>query len=437
MSNRLPEITQLQQQFREGTNSVAAVLESCLAAIERWEDAIQAWVEIDTVGARRIARDMDEKFRRGERMAPLAGIPIGVKDIIDLAGQRTGAGSRLREQHRAHADAAVVSRLRQAGAIVLGKTVTTEWACFDPPPTRNPWNREHTPGGSSSGSAAAVATGMCVAALGSQTGGSIVRPASYCGVCGFKPTLGRVSTLGVTPISEHLDHLGPIARTASDLLSMYEAISDDDRSETKPDRLITFAGFFEQHASSEVRAAFSRSLQSLSHSGYSTHEVTLPDTFAEMHQMHRHLMAYDMAMNHGESWRSAPEMYGPRVGSLIDEGRRISRTSYDAALQHQARFRVDMNQCIPTGTIALTPSTPTSAPNRSTTGDPQFNSVWSYSGLPSATIPCGVDSHGLPCGLQIVGAFGADRQVLNFAKVAESIFGFRTFTGSDGSEQSP
>ncbi len=187
---------------------------------------MQAWVVVDADGARRQAQELGAAIRDRRPLGPLAGVTIGVKDIIDVQGLPTRAGSTLTSDLPATANAPVVARLRQAGAIILGKTVTTEFACFDPPATRNPWNLECTPGGSSSGSAVAVATGMCVAALGTQTGGSIVRPAAYCGVCGIKPTFGTVSRTGVVPVSEHLDHVGCLAASIADLRTVWLVITE-------------------------------------------------------------------------------------------------------------------------------------------------------------------------------------------------------------------
>src|SRR5262245_19352757 len=204
-------------QMHERQLTTRQLVDRCLARIEEREDQLHAWVLVDAGGARAAADKLGEELARGVCRGPLHGIPIGVKDIIDVEGWPTRAGSPLREGHIARQDATVVARLRAAGAVLLGKTVTTEFACFDPPPTVNPWNHACTPGGSSSGSAAALATQMCLGALGSQTGGSITRPAAYCGVAGCKPTFGRVSRAGVVPISHHLDHVGPMGRRVSDL----------------------------------------------------------------------------------------------------------------------------------------------------------------------------------------------------------------------------
>ena len=204
-----------------------ALVERCLARIDACESRIKAWVSVDRDGARN-ARKCSMTREPDAGVAPLHGIPLGIKDIIDMAGLPTGAGSRQMAQNVAARDATLVRKLRDAGAVFLGKTVTTQFACFDPPPTRNPWNIDRTPGGSSSGSAAAVATGMCLAAIGSQTGGSITRPATYCGVSGCKPSYGRVSLAGIVPLAPSFDHPGPIARRVSDLALLLNVIAGHD-----------------------------------------------------------------------------------------------------------------------------------------------------------------------------------------------------------------
>jgi len=219
-------VRELVDRFRTGRLAPRDVVEAALQQIERHDPQVHAWVLVDARGARRAADRLGAEARQGHLRGPLHGVPVGIKDIIDTAGWPTQAGSSLRAGHRAEADAPVVEALRRAGAIILGKTVTVEFACFDPSPTRNPWDPQlgHTPGGSSSGSAAAVAMRMCLGALGSQTGGSLVRPAAYCGVCTLKPTFGRLSRRAVVPVSYHLDHLGPMARLVDDLLLFWQAL---------------------------------------------------------------------------------------------------------------------------------------------------------------------------------------------------------------------
>src|SRR5882724_3924205 len=202
------------------------LVNQCLANIDRWEEKVRAWVFVDREGALAEAKRLTDELARGQYRGPLHGIPLGVKDIFDVFDWPTAAGSKLWANSIARQDADVVRQLRQAGAIFLGKTVTTQYASFDPPVTRNPWNLAHTPGGSSSGSAAAVATGMCLGALGSQTGGSITRPASYCGVAGCKPGYGLLSCRGVVPLAPSMDHPGPIARCIKDLAIMLQGMVD-------------------------------------------------------------------------------------------------------------------------------------------------------------------------------------------------------------------
>ena len=215
----LPTISEASQLIRSGRLHPRELVDRCLAQIETYEDRLHAWVEVDDAGARREAETAGREIAAGNCRGPLHGIPVGIKDIIDVAGMPTRAGSPLRANHRATADAPLVAALRRSGAIILGKTVTVEFACFDPSPTRNPWDPalQHTPGGSSSGSAVAVAMRMCLGALGTQTGGSLVRPSTYCGIATCKPTFGLLSCDGIVPVSYHFDHPGPMARSVADL----------------------------------------------------------------------------------------------------------------------------------------------------------------------------------------------------------------------------
>src|SRR5438105_826663 len=233
--------------LRAGKTTPIDLVNKCLANIDRWEGKIRAWVFVERAYARAEAERLTEELGKGQYRSPLHGIPIAVKDIFDVFDWPTAAGSKLWEKSIARQDCEVVRRLRNAGAIFLGKTVTTQYASFDPPITRNPWNLERTPGGSSSGSAAALATGMCLGALGSQTGGSITRPASYCGVAGCKPTYGRVPLDGIVPLAWSMDHPGPMARCAFDLGLMLAVIADSWRGPTSneaPPRLLRVRGLF-------------------------------------------------------------------------------------------------------------------------------------------------------------------------------------------------
>jgi aspartyl-tRNA(Asn)/glutamyl-tRNA(Gln) amidotransferase subunit A len=362
---------------------------------------------------------------------PLHGIPIGVKDIIDVAGLATEAGSPLLKGRVAERDAPVVARLRAAGAIVLGKTVTTEFACFDPSPTRNPWNLEHTPGGSSSGSAAAVALEMCQAALGSQTGGSITRPAAYCGVAGLKPTFGCVDTTGVVPVSRHLDHVGPLARNAADLWAMFAAMTAADAPGLPlpvlpaPPTLSVIGEFFLQQADDAVRDVTVAASDALLKSGAQLRMLHLPESFVLTLAMHRCLMAVDAAETHLQTFTQHPASYGPRVRALIEDGLSTLAIDYALALRHQAQFRRDMEAILRDDVIAITPATPTAAPaGLDSTGDPSFNSPWSHAGLPTVTIPCGLTPAGLPCGLQLIAPPHQEQRLLSVAAWCEQAIAF-------------
>src|SRR5687767_4279025 len=217
-------ITEAAEFIRRGDFSPSELLEQCLARIDRYEDRVRAWVLVDRDGAREQAARLTAELKQNGYRGPLHGIPVGVKDIIDVFDMPTGCGSKLWANSYARRDATCVERLRQAGAVIMGKTVTTAFASFDPPVTRNPWNLDRTPGGSSSGSAAAVACGMCLGALGTQTGGSIVRPASFCGIAGLKPGFGEIGIEGIAPLTLHIDHVGPMARRVSDLYIVWQAL---------------------------------------------------------------------------------------------------------------------------------------------------------------------------------------------------------------------
>jgi aspartyl-tRNA(Asn)/glutamyl-tRNA(Gln) amidotransferase subunit A len=403
--------------LRSGELSPLDLVERCLARIDRHEPQIHAWVMVDGEGARKDARRLADELARGFDRGPLHGIPIGIKDIIDVEGWPTLAGSPLRAGHRARRDAELVARLRRAGAIILGKTVTCEFACFDPAPTRNPWNLERTPGGSSAGSAAAVALGMCLAAVGTQTGGSITRPASYCGVAGFKPTHGEIPLDGVLPVSPTLDHAGAIARTVDDLVAMIAAMAG-----TSPRQPLEIgeapllgipSGFFLRHAANDLEA-YAPVFEALSKSepspryGFTNPSlrglfVTMESTYDEVIREHRTIMAYEAAQSHRETFPEHRAAYGPAVTGLLDEGLAIPRDRYIAAMQSREHFRAALHGLLMAFDAFYTPATPSAATGLETTGDARFNSPFSFAGVPTISIPCGVTDEGLPVALQFVG----------------------------------
>jgi aspartyl-tRNA(Asn)/glutamyl-tRNA(Gln) amidotransferase subunit A len=397
--------------LRSGQLTSKRLVEDCLARIRRFEDRIHAWVLVDEAGARQAAEELDREAARGSFRGPLHGIPLAIKDIVDVAGWPTLAGSRLRAGHVAEADAEIVERLRGAGAIILGKTVTTEFASFDPPPTRNPWNLERTPGGSSSGSAAAVALGMCLGAIGSQTGGSITRPASFCGVAGCKPTYGRVSLEGIVPLAHSMDHPGPIARNVADLALLLDVIARQDPSDTslelsprsEPPRLGLLEGFFHDQAAPEVRASMSSAVATLRAHGAEIQPAALESDIADVLARHRRVMAVEAAEYHRPWFPQRRAEYGRWIAALLDEGWNTTAIDYAAALRQQTEFQIEVLLALADADALILPSTVTPAPGVETTGDPRFNSLWSYCGLPTVTVPCSLAPDGLPLGLQLVG----------------------------------
>lgn len=412
--------------IRAGKLRPSQLLENCLTRIEQTESHLHAWSYLDRAGAARAAKSLDRELDAGASRGPLHGIPVGVKDIIDVAGLPTQAGSPLRASHIAGEDAPVVSRLRAAGAIILGKTVTTQFACFDPPETANPHDTSRTPGGSSSGSAVSVATGTCLAALGSQTGGSIIRPAAYCGVVGFKPSKGRWSTGGVIPVSELLDHVGPFTTSARDLWPMWEAVvgstetaASEASSRQPPRRWGMVPHFFHSVADSRVAGLVEAAANQLLPPDAELERVSPPVEWEEAAVMHRRIMARELADYHADLFARHPDQYAPHISQLIRDGLAVSGTHYQTALQHRLKFITAMQRAFDQGpNIWITPATPAPAPGRETTGDPSCNTPWSYCGFPTVSIPCGT-LNGLPVSLQLIAAAGQDESLLRVAAAAE------------------
>jgi Asp-tRNA(Asn)/Glu-tRNA(Gln) amidotransferase A subunit family amidase len=407
-----PTIREAAAAMRAGKTSPAELLDQCLDRIA-WLDArLYAWVCIDELGARETARRLQQEFDIGIDRGPLHGIPIGIKDIIDVGGLPTRASSPLTSPEPTAKDADVVRRLRDAGAIILGKTVTTEFACFDPSPTKNPWNVAHTPGGSSSGSAAAVAAGMCYGAVGTQTGGSIIRPAAYCGVYGLKPAHDEVSRDGVAPVSIHLDHVGPIGRCVDDLDLLLAGMTGAARLTAsgrnaeplhRPLRLAWLNGCFWDAADGEARQRFAAAVERLKVQGADVVELDPPFDLHEALSLHRIIMAVDAANYHRERFAKNAEQFGPNIRSLLEAGLATSSEDYERAIARQAELKVESRKWLRDYDAWIMSSTPTAAPrDLRTTGDPRFNSPWSFLGMPALTIPYAVTGIGLPLGMQIV-----------------------------------
>jgi len=420
--------------IRNGRLAPLDLVEGCLEQIGKYEDRVHAWVVVDEDGARRTAESLGRQDPRG----PLHGIPLGIKDIVDVEGLPTRAGSPLRQGHVAQTDAPLVANLRRSGAIILGKTVTVEFACFDPSPTRNPWDPalQHTPGGSSSGSAAAVALGMCLGAIGTQTGGSLVRPSSYCGVSTCKATFGRICTDGIVPVSYHLDHPGPMARSVGDLEIMLQCLlGEGQRGEQREaivaslapsaPRLGLLEQFFMEEADEIVREVTRSALSKLCDSGARIEPVTFADGFEQVRPMHRTIMAVEAAEYHRRQFAAHRESYGPMITGLLDEGLGISGVDYAAALAWQRHFRRRIDPLFENVDALIMPSTDTTAPaTLETTGTPKFQAPWSCAGVPAISIPSGLGRDGMPAAVQLVGRTGHEVPLLQIARWCELCLAF-------------
>jgi aspartyl-tRNA(Asn)/glutamyl-tRNA(Gln) amidotransferase subunit A len=432
------------QRIRQRELSPVALVESFLQRIAALEPKIQAWVTVDHAGARAAAKQREQEALQGDIRGPLHGVPVGVKDIYYTAGLRTTCGSRIFADFVPTYDATAVSRLRQAGAIILGKTVTTEFATADPGPTRNPWHLEHTPGGSSSGSAAGVAARMVAVALGSQTGGSIQRPAAYCGVFGLKPTHGRVSNYGVFPVSWCLDHMGPLARTVTDVALTLQVLAGHDpldpstsrapvpdylqalQQADRPPRIGLVRQFYLERADPELRSHVEGVAEQLARAGAAVEEVKLPDSFDAVLAAHRVIMHVEAAAVHAELFRRHADLYRPKLRATIETGMLIPGTAYIQAQRLRRIFRGEMSQLLRQVDVLLAPAAPGPAPrDLSTTGDPSFNSPSSFCGLPAITIPSGLNRAGLPLAVQFMGSAWAEDRLLAAARWCEMALNVR------------
>jgi len=435
--------TETAKGIRSGDLSPVALVDVCLARIEELEPAILAWVHVDVSGALEAARTLEAEARAGRFRGPLHGVPVGLKDIYDVAGMVTTSGAGPFAHERPKADAAAAARLRQAGAVILGKTTTTEFAYSDPTVTRNPWNPEHTPGGSSSGSAAAVATQMIPLALGSQTIGSTLRPAAYCGIVGLKPTYGRISTAGVTPLSWSLDHVGILTRSVEDAALALAVLASPESTEgfsawvpvadyvgavglrKRPPRLGIPRALYRDKASRDVNVHLDAVAQHFAGAGATVEDIALPPSADALHDAGQLVLRVDAATFHATRFAQHADAYRPRIRALIEAGMTVSAVEYVHAQQTRRRFREEMGPILERFDALLMPVAPTTAPKGlDSTGDPVLCAPWSFAGLPSIALPSGVGGDGLPLGVQLIaGAFAEDR-LLSVARWCEAVLNF-------------
>ncbi len=424
--------------------SPVELVKSVLQRIEDLEPKLQAWVTIDQAAVLEAARLAEQEVQQSRFRSLLHGIPVGIKDIYYTAGMKTTAGSPLYANFVPSFDATPVAKLKAAGAIILGKTTTTEFATFHPTTTRNPWDVRHTPGGSSSGSGAAVAARMCPAALGSQTAGSTLRPAAYCGIVGLKPTYGRISRYGVIPVSWCLDHVGILVRTVRDaaiLLQVLAGYDPQDRSSArlpvphyldaleqpvqKP-HIGVIRDFFLEKAQAEVQKNIETTVDRLARAGARITEVKLPKSFSALHAAHRTIMRVEAAAVHENLLPGNEAQYSPQLRSLLEAGMLVSGVDYLRAQRLRQHFQREIEAILRHTEILLAPTTPAEAPGSlETTGDPSFNTPWTFCGIPAISIPSGLSSTGLPLGLQLAASPFAEERLLAVAQWCEAVIDFQ------------
>ena len=397
--------------------TAAALLSDCLERIAEREPTVHAWTFVDADGAMQRARVLDSQVPTGL----LHGLPIAVKDLFDTFDMPTCYGSPIYADHRPQADAASVALARAAGAIVVGKTVTTEFATFHPGPTCNPRNPKHTPGGSSSGSAAAVADGMVPLAFGTQTAGSIVRPAAYCGVVGYKPTYGTINRVGVKMISDTLDTLGALARTVPDAALFVAALSD--RRELLIERLqagaprVGLCRTYEwDRAGPATVAIFEDAARRLREAGATVRDIALPPPFAGLAEAQLAVMVREVAQSLSHEWHVHREGLSGEMIAMIEAGLAVSPGRYDAARTLARSCRAALADVFADIDVVLAPSAAGEAPEGiQATGDPLFNRMWTLLHTPVVHLPLGLGPRGLPVGVTIAGPIGADRPTLSAA----------------------
>ena len=407
--------------IEKGKLTAVQLAESFLSRVAEREEAVQAWAYIDPKQVIDQARALDRVPRR----SPLHGLPIGVKDIIDTIDMPTEYGSPIYVGHRPQWDASCVAQLRKAGAIIMGKTVTVEFAMRHPGKTRNPLNLAHTPGGSSSGSAAAVADGMVPLALGTQTGGSILRPAAFCGVVGMKPTFNVINRAGVKPNSESLDTVGPIARDVPDTALLFTSLVGQGALDFSEPLSPLRIGFWRtpqwSHADNATKEAFSQALPRLARAGAQIQEINLPDAFNEMYAAHGSISDYEVVRALEYERLNFENQISSSLMKKIRQAEKCDFDKYINAQRWASQCRLMLVDVFRDYDVLLVPSAPGEAPlGLESTGDSTFNRIWTALHVPTITVPVFKGANGLPLGAQIVAPFGEDRKLLLCANWIDS-----------------
>jgi aspartyl-tRNA(Asn)/glutamyl-tRNA(Gln) amidotransferase subunit A len=414
--------------IQSGQLAPGAYVESLLRRIDSVEPTVRAWTTIDRPAVLAEARRMDEEARRKQFRGPLHGIPVGIKDIFYTRDLRTTVGSSIFENFIPTYDADVVEKLKSAGALILGKCVTTRLIFLDPGPTRNPWNPRHTPGGSSSGSAAAVAAGMCPLSIGSQTVGSVGRPGGYNGVVSLVPTQSRVSLRGAFPLAWSLDHVGAFSRCVRDmklLTSVLVSPAPAPATKRTVTRVGVLRGFFYDNAYAETRQKLDALFEKLARSGFEVEEARLPDIFELAGPVLRTIVRAEAAGAHHRLIQEYPEAYGPRLRQLVQLGLLIGTADYLHASRVRRHYQREMIALASKFDVLLTPAAPGTAPEGiEATGDPVMNGPWTLADFPTMTLPYALATNGLPLGVQISAIPFLEEQLLDVAAAIEESIGF-------------
>jgi aspartyl-tRNA(Asn)/glutamyl-tRNA(Gln) amidotransferase subunit A len=407
-----------------------ALVEDLLARAEQVDRKVRAWIRIAAEGALADARTLGAEAAAGRLRGPLHGVPIGIKDIVDTAGLETSAGSELLAGNIPSQDAPVVRRLRDAGAIVLGKAAMTEFASMDPAATRNPWNLEHTPGGSSSGSAAAVAAFLVPGTIGTQTAGSILRPAAYCGVVGLKPTYEAVERAGVFPCAWSMDHVGPLARTVEDTGILFRAMArpsavGEGVADSRRLRIGIADRYFGERSDADTSRSFDAVVAWLRNAGADVVPVRLPVSFEAGVDAGIVTVYAEMASVHRQSFAAHRARYGWRIGCLLDAGGKVSATDYLRAQQLRRIAAADLSAMLAGVDCLMTSTTPAPAPRGlGATGDWTYNLPFSSSGHPSLSVPVALSASGMPIGVQLVARHRGEELLFRCGRLVEQLVKF-------------
>ncbi len=420
------------QAIAAGALSAEQLVQACLERIREVEPQVQAWQALDEAHALAQARARDADRAEGRPLGPLHGVPVGLKDIIDTADMPTEDGTVLHAGRTPARDAAVVAQLRAAGAVILGKTVTTELATYTPGKTRNPHDPARSPGGSSSGSAAAVAAGMVPLAVGTQTNASVVRPAAYCGVFGFKPSFGLISRHGILKCAPSLDTVGVFARCVEDIALLVEPLTGHDENDatTRPRARIPFVrtaaeapplrprlAFVKtpvwERTEAGTREAFAELVQAL---GADCDELALPDSLSEAWDWHRTIMEAELAWHLDAEYQRGREQLSDLLCQQLARGREVTALAYQRALARVPRLVEGFGDIFDRYDALIAPAVAGTAPPLQGTGDPAFGTLWSLCGMPALAMPMMHGEDGLPLGLQLVGRRDDDARLLRTAR---------------------